>query len=124
MQVKREKLTPTIVKLTVMADQPFLDEVKQAVLNKLSKGAKVPGFRPGKAPAAIVEKHLDQAALQSEFLDQAVNQLYVRAVEHEKLRPVAQPQIALSKFVPYTTLEFTAEVEAVGEIKLPDYKKI
>jgi len=124
MQVKRQQIEPTKIKLAVVADQALLDETKQALLRKLSQDVKVQGFRPGKAPAKLVEKQLDPAALQSEFLDQAVNQLYVRAAQQEKLRPVAPPQISITKFVPFSTLEFTAEVDAVGDIKLPDYKKI
>ena len=124
MQVKREQLSPTTIKLSISADKPFLDAAKQAVVGKLAQGAKVPGFRPGKAPANLVEKQLDPAALQSEFIDQAINQLYIGAIEQEKLRPAAAPQIALSKFVPYSTLEFTAEVEVVGDVKLADYTKI
>src|SRR2546425_1210963 len=124
MQIKREQLSPTKVKLTVAADRAAIDAVKQAVLQKLSQEVKVPGFRPGKAPANLVEKQVNQAALQSEFLDQAINQFYVHAVQQEKLRPVAQPEISVTKFVPFTTVEFTAEVETVGAIKLADYKKI
>jgi trigger factor len=124
MQIKREQVSPTTVKLTVSADQAALSSIKQATVARLSQNAKVPGFRPGKAPANLVEKQLDQAALQSEFIDQAINQLYPQAVEQQKLRVVAAPQIALSKFVPYGTLEFTAEVEVVGDIKPADYKKI
>ena len=124
MQIKREQLTPTTIKLSISADKPFLEAAKQAVVGKLAQGAKIPGFRPGKAPANLVEKQLDPAVLQSEFIDQAINQLYVSAIEQEKLRPAAAPQIALSKFVPYSTLEFTAEVEVVGGVKLADYTKI
>jgi trigger factor len=124
MQVTRSQPTPGTIKLKVVADKATLDATKEAALARLSANVKVPGFRPGKAPANLVEKHLDQAALQSEFLDQAINKLYVEAVSQEKLRPVAQPKIAVSKFVPFTTLEFTAEVEAVGDIKLPNYKLI
>lgn len=124
MQIKREELSPTTIKLSIAADQAFLDAAKQAVLGKLAQGAKVPGFRPGKAPANLVEKQIDPSVLQSEFIDQAINQLYAAAFEREKLRPVAAPQIALSKFVPYTTLEFTAEIEVVGSITLADYTKI
>jgi trigger factor len=50
--------------------------------------------------------------------------MYGEALLQEKVRPVAQPQVSIKKFVPFTTLEFEAEVEAVGEVKLPDYKKI
>jgi trigger factor len=124
MQVKKERLEPAKIKLTITADQKLLDDTRQAVLRQLSQKLKVPGFRPGKAPSAMIEKQVDQAALQSEFVEQAVNQLYAKAVEQENLRPVAPPTIALTKFVPFTTLEFTAEVDAVGDIKLPDYKKI
>jgi trigger factor len=124
MKVQREQVEPTKVKLTISADQAAIDTVKKAVLAQLSQDVKVPGFRPGKAPAAMVEKQLDPTRLQSEFLDQAINQWYVQAVEQQKLRPVALPIISLTKFVPYSTVEFTAEVEVVGDIKLANYKTI
>ncbi len=124
MQITRQQINPTTIKLTVAADQAAIDAVKQAVLGKVSQNVKVPGFRPGKAPANLAEKQLDPALLQSEFLDQAVNQFYVLAVQKEKLRPVASPAVSVSKFVPYSTLEFTAEVEVVGAVVLADYKKI
>ncbi len=124
MQVKREKLSDTKLKLTIVGDAKVMDQVKAAVLERLSENVKVTGFRPGKAPAHLVEKQISQQVLQSEFLEQAVNHLYVEAAQHEKLRPVSQPEISIIKFVPFTTLEFSAEVEAVGTISLPDYKKI
>lgn len=124
MQVKKEQLAPTKVKLTVSAEPALLNSLKQQVVENLGQNVKVPGFRPGKAPANLVEKQLDPSALQTEFLEQAVNRIYIDAVQQEKLMPVAQPQVNIGKFVPFTTLEFTAEVEVVGEIKLPDYKRI
>jgi trigger factor len=122
MQITRTQPSSNVTKLAVKADKAEIDAVKASVLTRLSANVKVPGFRPGKAPANIVEKHLDQQMFQAEFLNEAVNQLYVKAADQEKLRPVAQPQVSISKFVPYTTLEFTVEVEAVGDIKLPNYK--
>lgn len=124
MQSQKEQLSPTTIKLTVTADKAELDAVKQRVLSQLGAKVKVPGFRPGKAPQHLIEKQLDQPTLQTEFLERAVNDLYVEAVQKDDLRPVVQPEISITKFVPYTTLEFTAQVDAVGEIKLADYKKI
>jgi len=124
MQIKREQISPTTVKLTISADQAGLSTIKAAVIKQLAKDAKIPGFRPGKAPANLVEKQLDPALLQTEFLDRAVNQIYVDAVQQEKLRPASQPEISITKFVPFNTLEFTAQLEAVGDIELADYKKI
>ncbi len=124
MQITKEQINPTKVKLTVIANEQEINEVKQGVVDRLSKNVKVQGFRSGKAPKHLIEKQLDPSALQSEVLEQLINSLYVKAVDEEKLRPVAQPSIAITKFVPYDTLEFTAESDAVGEIKLTDYKKI
>jgi len=122
MHITREQVNDTKVKLTITADQAILDSVRQTTLKRLSRDVKVPGFREGKAPTHLVEKQIDQSIFQTEFLETAVNQLYVEAAQEEKLRPVSQPDISITKFVPFTALEFTAEVESVGKIKLPDYK--
>lgn len=124
MQITRETITPTKVKLTVVTDPELLAGVKDEVVALMGRSVKVQGFRPGKAPKHLIEKQIDQTALQSEFMEQAVNRAYVAALQSEKIRPATQPQITISKFVPFDTLEFTAELEAVGEIKLADYKKI
>jgi len=124
MQVTKTYSTDTIVQLKLVAEATLLDTIKQAVLRELAKTTKLSGFREGKAPLAIVEKNADQGRLQTEFLEHAVNELYLAAVEQEKLRPVSQPKIKITKFVPFDTLEIEAEVEVVGDVKLPDYKKI
>lgn len=124
MQIKKEQLTPTKVKLTLAAEPAMMDEVKHHVLTDLSKKVKIQGFREGKAPLSMVEKNVDQGLLQSEFLEHAVNRLYSEAAAQDRLRPIDQPQVSITKFVPFTELEMTAEVEVVGDIKLPDYKKI
>ena len=124
MQVARSNLSPTKVKLSISADEEFLKSAKDFVLKKLSHSVKVAGFRPGTAPLNIIEKNLDQARLQSEFLEQAINSLYSEVIKKEKIRPVSDPKVELKKFVPFTTLDFEVEVEIVGEIKLADYKNI
>ena len=125
MQVTKDKLSPTRFKLTLVADEDLLSQVKQRVLMHLGqKHVKLQGFRQGKAPLELVEKNTDPGLLQSEFLEEAVNALYVAAVNGERLRPVEQPEVSVSKFVPFTTLEVIAEVEAVGDVMLPDYKNI
>lgn len=124
MKIKNEQLTPTTVTLTVTAEAGELAALKRSVVQQLGSDVKVSGFRPGKAPEHLIEKQLDQTNLQTEFLDAAVNQLFIAAIKHEKLRAVAQPNISITKFVPFTTLEFTAEISIIGDIKLADYKNI
>lgn len=124
MQVKRNEISDTKVKLSVSLDESKLKPLKDRVLQRLGQSTKLPGFREGKAPAHVVEKNIDPTVLQREFVDEAINHFYAEAAKSEKLRPIDRPQISLTKFVPFTTLEFEAEVEILGEVKLPDWKKM
>jgi trigger factor len=124
MQVQKTQVNPTTIKLTIEADQGLLEDTRTQVLKRLARTVKMQGFRPGKAPLNLVEKNIDQNAYQQEFIDAALNRMYSQALIDQKVRPVAQPTVNIKKFVPFTTLEFEAEVEAIGDVKLPDYTKI
>lgn len=124
MQIKQETLTPTSIKLTITAEASELAKGKKIALEHLGEHSKLPGFREGKAPASVVEKSVDPNRLQSEFLNETVNLVYPGALAKNNLRVVKEPEITITKFVPFTELEFTATVDVVGDIKLADYKKI
>lgn len=123
MQSHTKHISDTSVELNIVAESAELVKIKNDVLKHLSHNVKVAGFRKGQVPMSMVEKSLNQDMLQSEFLEQAINDLYIDAASQANLRPVAQPKIELKKFVPFATLEFTATVEVIGQITLPDYKK-
>lgn len=124
MQVKRENVSETKVTLTIQLGIEELVHAKQHELQEQAKTMKVTGFRPGKAPLSVVEKQLDQNRLQAEVINHAINDFYGQALDEQKLRTLDQPQIEVTKFVPFTELEFVATVEVMPEIKLGDYKKI
>jgi trigger factor len=124
MKVASCKQSETAVTLNVVASTAEMDSLKKHVLSHYAHSVKLPGFRAGKAPLALIEKNVDPQVLQSEFLEEAITQMYQQAVAEQKLRVVEKPEIAIKKFVPYTTLEFEATVPVIGDIKLPDYKKI
>lgn len=124
MQVKKTNTSPTQVTLTVVATEKELTPIKDHTLTHFQGRVKVPGFREGKVPAELLEKNVDPQLLQTEFLQEAVEQLYVSAAQAEQLRPVDQPEIAIKKFVPFTTLEFEAKVPVIGKVEIGDYKKI
>ncbi len=123
MQITSKKLTPTKVELTLHADQAQMDHAKSRTLHELSKDVSLAGFRKGHAPEHLVEKSVDQTLLQNRFLDAVINDMYSQAIIEEQLRVVAQPEVNVTKFVPFTEVEMKATVEIVGEIKLADYKK-
>jgi trigger factor len=123
MRVTREDTSPTKVTLKVVADAADLEPIHRHVLSHF-KNVKVPGFRAGKAPSQLVEQSISQQQLLDEFMEHALNELYRRAVDMENLRPIATDNVQLKKFVPYTQLEFEAETEVIGPMKLPNYKTI
>jgi len=124
MRIQKTTSSDTKVQLIIEADQAFLDNIKQMTLRHLgSKHVKLPGFREGKAPLSLIEKNVDQNQLQSEFVEEAVNRMYVEALKAEELRPVTQPEIQIKKFVPFTDLVVEVTVETIGKITLPDYTK-
>lgn len=124
MKVTKTNDGATKIKLVISADQYDLTPIKDHVLTHFVDKVNVPGFRAGTAPAALIEKYVDQNALNDEFVQHALNDLYGKAVDQEKLRPAAKPEVQLKKFVPYTEMEFEVEIETIGPIELPDYKKI
>ncbi|HET7302050.1 MAG TPA: trigger factor [Candidatus Saccharimonadales bacterium] len=124
MQVTQKNLTETNVQLTLLADAELLTAAKNQALESLAKNMRLQGFRQGKAPLNLVEKNADPTALQTEFLDIAMNEMYAQAIVEKKLRPIAQPKVAVKKFVPFDTLELEVEVDIIGEVKLADYKNI
>lgn len=122
MHVSLKKLETTAVELTIEAGEAVLLSYKNKVLSKLAKQVKVAGFRAGKAPMSLVEKHIDQSALQTDFLDEALTALYSKAVESEGIRPMTRPDVSIKKFVPFTMLEFIVSVHVLEPIKLAKYK--
>lgn len=124
MKVTVEKPAATRSKLVVSASPAELDAAKAVALEKLGKNVRLAGFREGKAPANLVEKSIDPEQLQTEVLQNVVNDLYGQAVAEQKLKVVGQPEIAITKFVPFSALEFSADVEVVGDVKLGSYKTV
>lgn len=123
MQVKKS-IDKTIATITIHANETDLSPLRQHVLTHFQAKLKLPGFREGKVPLALVEKNVDAGQFQSEFLEEALSQMYAQAVQEHDIRPVARPEVELKKFVPYTELEFVVTVSVVGAISLGDYKKI
>jgi trigger factor len=101
-----------------------MEPIKNHVVAHFRHRVQIPGFRAGTAPLALVEKQVDQKLLQDEFLEHALNQFYGQAIRSQELRPVGQPQVQMKKFVPFSDLLFEIETDSLGQIEVPDYKKI
>ncbi len=124
MQISRTDLSKTEIKLTISATATELTPIKDEVVKRLGKSVKVQGFRKGTAPQAMIEKNIDPSLLQSDFLDEAMTQLYAHATKKEDIRPVTRPEVAVKKFVPFTELEFEVTTSIIGKLKIADYKNV
>jgi trigger factor len=124
MKVTINQTSDTKRTLEIVGDEQDLSKLKKHTLENLRPKVSAPGFREGKAPLNVVEKSLGSERVQAEVLEEAVNHLYSETVIDKKLRPMDKPKINLKKFVPYTAIEFSAEIEVVPPVKLTDYKKI
>ena len=124
MHVSKKNENKTKVILNIQATDTELNPIKQFIVKELGKDTKIPGFRPGTAPAQIIEKHIDPQILQSRFLDEALTSLYNHAARQENIQPVSKPEVSIKKFVPFSHLEFEVVTEAIGQIKVGNYKNI
>ncbi len=94
-----------------------LDECYQ----KLSKTAAVPGFRAGKAPRDLLEKHYGERATQ-EVVEELIANSYQQALEESDFIPLGMPQITDIKLDEAKILSFNAEFNIRPKIELKNYK--
>ncbi|MDR2430841.1 MAG: trigger factor [Candidatus Margulisbacteria bacterium] len=123
MKILKNKKTDFTVTLELEADYTDIEKATEPAYQELVKDAKVPGFRPGKVPRPVFEKHYGREMLVQRASTIVMNDCYKQAVAAEKLEPVDYP-----KNVEIKTLEkdkpfvFTLAVDVKPEIKLGRYK--
>ena len=116
--------TDTKVELMIKLGAEELEAAQQVALKKLARDMKVAGFRKGKVPIAVAQKHLDPNVLQEETLNNALSKAVAESFLGENLQALERPAVEVKKFVPGQELECTAEAEVVPPVKLGDYKKL
>ena len=124
MKISVRNLEPTKVKLTVTVEPEELNPYLDAARKEIAKQVNVPGFRKGHVPGKIIDQRIGFAAVAGEAVNDAVPELYSKALEEKKIRPMAQPEFDVQD-VPQsandeTTLKFTAPVERRPDIELPE----
>jgi trigger factor len=115
-----EQLSPTRVKINV--EVPF-DELKpnfERAYRKIAQQVRIPGFRPGKAPARVLESRIGRGPVLDEVVNEAIPAKYIEAVRENEVRTLGNPEFDVTKLEDRDVLEFTAEVDVRPEIELPD----
>lgn len=92
-------------------------------IEKITKSTKLPGFRPGKAPKAMIKQKY-RASVMGEVLDDMVRKAADQVIADQKLRPAVAPEISLTSFDEGKEIEFEMKVEVLPEIKLAGFSDI
>jgi trigger factor len=119
-----EQVSPTRVKINV--EVPF-DELKpnfERAYRKIAQQVRIPGFRPGKAPARVLESRIGRAPVLDEVVNEVIPAKYVEAVRAGEVRTLGQPEFEVTKLEDREVLEFTAEVDIRPDITLPDFSEL
>ncbi|MGB7870767.1 MAG: trigger factor [Mycobacterium sp.] len=115
-----EQLSPTRVRINVEVPFAELQPDFDRAYKELAKTVRLPGFRPGKAPARLLEARVGREAMLEQVINEALPSRYGQAVTETDVRPLGQPDIEVTKKEYGQELVFTAEVDIRPEITLPD----
>ena len=113
----KKNVHEVVIKIDGEAWSKALDQV----FKKKQKTAKVDGFRKGKVPRDIYEKHFGKESLFIDAADSVLQDAYTKAMEESKLVPVVQPSVDL-KSLSEDGVEFTFKIITKPEVKVKKYK--
>src|SRR5437879_3980883 len=123
MKVEVEKQPGFVSKLQIELPPEEVAKEWDVIANSFVRFAKIPGYRPGKAPRAVIDKRF-RKEIQDELTKKLVSKSYHDAVEKEQLRVASLTNIEDIQFGEDKSMRFHATVVIAPEFELPDYKNI
>jgi trigger factor len=123
MKVEVEKQPGFVSKLQIELGPQEVAKEWDAIANSFARFAKLPGYRPGKAPRAVIDKRF-RKEIQEELTKKLVSRSYREAIEQEELRVASLTNIEDVQFGEDKSMRFRATVVTAPEFELPDYKNI
>jgi len=123
MKVEVERQPGFVSKLRIELPPEEVTKEWDATANGFARFAKIPGYRPGKAPRSVIDKRF-RKEIQDEVTKKLVSKSYHEAVEREQLRVASLTNIEDIQFGEDKSMRFRATVVTAPEFELPDYKNI
>ena len=120
-KIKKKDGLKTELKITVPS--LIVQNKKNDRFIQIAKKAKLPGFRPGKAPQNVIQQQYGNQVNQ-EILTELLETSYAEAVQEKELRPAGPPEVSIDQFVDGSDFTFTASIELYPEFKLKGLDKI
>lgn len=123
MNVQLNNVSATRKSLVVTLDSSEVDAEHQAVVGEIAKFARIPGFRPGKAPAAMVAKRFGKE-ITEDFKQKVIAKAYRSALEQEKLDVLNVVDVKEGAIAAGTPASVTITLDVRPEFELPDYSNL
>src|SRR6202166_3485579 len=100
-----------------------VSKAAEKVARDIARVARIPGFRPGKAPVTLVRRRFAED-IQGEVVQSLVPEYLEKALDEKKLVPVTRPAVDKVEFKEGEPLKFRAVFEVLPEFQLGDYKNL
>jgi len=123
MKVEVEKQPGSVSTLQIEVPPEEVSKEWDAIANSFARFAKIPGYRPGKAPRAVIERRF-RKEIQDELTKKLVSKSYHEAIEQEQLRVASLANIEDVQLGEDKSMRFRATVVTAPEFELPEYKNI
>jgi trigger factor len=120
-KVSTKRLSDSQVLLEIEADPEQMERSLDKAHRRLAQRVEVPGFRKGKVPANMLERHVGRARIVQEALDILIPEAYNQALEEQDVDAIDQPSIELVNAEP---LSFKATVPIRPTIDIGDYENV
>lgn len=121
MQVTAEHLDPCTVVLDINVDEQQVVQAFEIAYKEFGRYANVPGFRPGKAPRAIVERYVNKEKVRQHALEKLIRDSYFQALEEQSIAPYRDPRIDPTDLEDKKPYAYKATVPLEPQITLGDY---
>ncbi|MHB1532070.1 trigger factor [Acidithiobacillus sp.] len=116
MQISITAETPLEKRITITVPAGSVEEEVTQRLRQKARSARLPGFRPGRVPLAVVERHFGSDILMEVF-DHLINETYFHALQEQRLRPVGRPEIQVDSGGRGQDLIYTAVIEVYPDFE-------
>lgn len=121
MKTSVETLEGNKVKLVVEVDEQEFETAINAAFKRIAHQARIPGFRPGKAPRRVLEAHFGSEAARQEALREALPEYFIKAVTEHDVDVIAPPEIDITAGEESGPVAFDAVVEVRPKVLVPGY---
>jgi FKBP-type peptidyl-prolyl cis-trans isomerase (trigger factor) len=124
MNIKVNKLPKSEVEINIIVDAEEFAKYHDRGFSRVQETVEVDGFRKGNATEDAIVKKYGEMIILEEMANLALRDAYVKAVDEEKLSPITEPNVSITKLAKGNPLEMTIKVTLMPEFELPSYKKL